>query len=189
GAFAGNTWCSFSLSTETNASGLAGGLNPSLGLNHYRSTFSLGICMQQPNDPTPGLRLGFRYALAENASGRLQLFFYSNFIYQRAGMLSRHTIEMEKRTCPENDIDYNSFTLRSMEAYSGFGVKYKWTPHLSSAFSIGGGLYTSQGHDLDRMYRQANGGGLQLRLSVICDIGKHIPKLALYNEEGGGDEL
>lgn len=166
-----NPFASFELSSNVSGNGLGGNVCPSVALTYFKTTISVGPNFQTRKMNFSGAHVDYKYAVATNNSGRVELYFLGNVSYNASAHLSHTEIDVESYNHPEGSVDYAKLKLNVIEGYTGFGVRVNTGKNLSTTVGTALGMY----HTLDKnygtdMYRQRSGLVFQLQLGLAYTL-------------------
>ena len=168
-----NPFLSFQIARDASGSGLGGNVCPSIALTYNKNTFSIGPNFQRRKLNFSGAQLNYRYSVATNANGKLEMYFSGNFTVQTSARMSAAYIDIEKSSHPEGKVNYDELRFKVIEGYAGIGLKINPTKNFSTAFSSGLGVFDTLDKNYDReMYRQKSAFVLQVRFVLIYNFKK-----------------
>jgi len=164
-------YLSFLVSRDVSGSGLGGNVCPAFSLTNNKCTFSIGPNFQRKHMNLSGMQANFRYAVAANYSGKVELFFSGTLALHAAAHLSPGNIELEKSCHEDEVIDLEQPDFQVIECYGGIGLKINPVKKINVAFNTGFGMYNTLNKDYDReMYREKSTVALQLRFILIYNF-------------------
>lgn len=167
------SYLSFLIARDITGSGLGGNVCPSIALTHNKNTLSIGPNFQRRNFNFSGVQANYRYSVATNYSGKIELYFSGNLTVHTSAQMSHTNIEIEKSSHSEETFNYEDLRFKVIECYGGIGLKVNPTKKLSTGFSAGFGMFDTLNKNYNReMYREKAAVALQLRFILIYNFKK-----------------
>jgi hypothetical protein len=158
------------------ADGYGGQYSPMVYYKKDRRSYFIGPVIQNKNFNVSGVQFNYDYTLAgedatenETSNETLELFCFLTIIYQQQALLGSRTLWEESRTKQGYEGNAGKLQFKSLEVYSGIGLKIRLFKNFKWVSSIGVGGYTSfnfPGH----MYYNASNLGLIIKTGVSFDL-------------------
>ncbi|MGZ4033913.1 MAG: hypothetical protein ACXVPU_13730 [Bacteroidia bacterium] len=167
-----STYMSFQVSGSISGNGLGTNISPGLALTFKRNTINVGPSFQKQGMNFSGMQAGYRFSVAKNANGKLELFFSGNALMHTSAYMSKSYVSIEESSDPEAKEDHCAeLKLKVVESYVGIGVKINPTKAFSASFSMGMGMYDTlnKGYDTE-MYRPKSAVVMQMKASLIYNL-------------------
>ncbi len=161
------------LASDVTGSGLGGNIYIGATLSHGNSAYSFGVNLQQKKINLSGIQLNYRYTVAHSENEKTELFFLGNVTCHANANVSDRSVKIEKMCRPEEVENYDALSLKVIESYVGFGLKYNLTQRFSTICSIGVGGYETLNNDYDlKMYRPKSALSLRFKIGLAYNFKK-----------------
>lgn len=160
---------SFEIASDVSGSGLGGNVCPSIAFSHNKSTFSIGANFQRKKFNLSGIQANYRYTVCGSGNERVELFFSGNLTVHTSAYICQRLVKIEQSyQHTEPTYNYAALSLKVIETYIGFGLKFNHTKKISTVFNTGfGGFWTINKNYDRKMYREKSAPALQLRVALI----------------------
>ncbi|MES2515776.1 MAG: hypothetical protein V4580_16605 [Bacteroidota bacterium] len=159
------------LASDVTGSGLGANLYVGATFIKGSSAISVGANLQRQKCNLSGMQMTYRYTVGHSENEKIELFFLGNITAHSAANMSKRCIHTEQICSKERSIDYNTLSLKVIESYIGFGIKYNLTQRLHVICSIGAGGYKTLNDDYDRkFYRPKSALGLRFRAGIAYSM-------------------
>lgn len=149
---------------------------PAFSLRSNRQTWFFGPVVQKQRLNLSGFQLNFDYRLAggdpnENCSERTMLFCFATVAGHSNARMGKQTMGIERLANRGYEGDLSALRFRSVEGYTGFGVKIKLNDQLQWTTALGVGGYTSF-HFPEHLYYSAHNMTLLIRTGFAVELSR-----------------
>jgi hypothetical protein len=157
--------------SDVTGSGLGSNIYMGTVLTRGNSAFSLGASVQCQNFNLSGMQLNYRYRVAQDETKKLELFILANITLHGSAKINNRSIKTEQMCRNRESYNYKTLSLKVVEGYVGFGLKYNFSQRLNAICSGGFGAYETLNRDYDcGMYRQKSALSLRLQAGIIYNL-------------------
>ncbi|HKC67741.1 MAG TPA: hypothetical protein VKG26_05890 [Bacteroidia bacterium] len=134
------------VSSMFNADGYGVQYLPAVLYQKNRNTYLFAAVVQKQKANISGVQFNYEYTViapGEADAKGLEFFVFANAIYQNNALLGKQALQTEYVTHPENSTNVSQIHFKSVETYTGFGLRIKLIKNVKWVNSIGCGGYAS----------------------------------------------
>ena len=146
---------------------------PSVYYKKNRNTYFAALLIQKQKANVSGIQLNYEYTLVtpdEADAKGLELFCFVAGLYHNNALLGKQALHNESMANPEY-VGASQLHFKSVEVYTGFGLRIKLFKNVKWVNSLGAGGYSSF-NSPQHLYYENHNMGLYLKTGISIDLKK-----------------
>jgi hypothetical protein len=143
-------------------------------LSKGNSTLYVGPNFQKRKMNLSGVQCYYQCTFSPKGYNGIQPFVFGSGIYHQSAFLGKGYVKLGDCGNGENTVDCGAVKLKTVEAYTGFGIKIQHNEHISTSWSIGAGMYNTLSNyaKYDYMMREKSSASLILKCLINYNFKK-----------------